>query len=100
VLEIIGVKDVMNLLVALKPKYLEIYRVTRKVPELYGYEIAYDKERIRSIITSYGKNMIQFTVQSLLCSIVFERCQGFTLTFCLQSGHLKTSFENFKLHVA
>jgi hypothetical protein len=62
VLEIISVKDVMNLLVALKPKYLEIYRgVTRKVPELYNYQIAYDKERIRSIITSYGKNMIQFT---------------------------------------
>lgn len=62
VLEIISVKDVMNLLMALKPKYLEIYRgVTRKVPELYDYEIAYDKERIRSIITSYGKNIIQLT---------------------------------------
>jgi hypothetical protein len=62
VLETISVKDVMNFLVALKPKYLEIYRgITRKVPELYDYEIAYDKERIRSIITSYGKNIIQFT---------------------------------------
>jgi hypothetical protein len=62
VLQIISVKDVMNLLVTLKPKYLEIYRgVTRKVPELYDYEIAYDKERIRSIVTSYGKYMTQFT---------------------------------------
>jgi hypothetical protein len=62
VLEMISVKDVMNLLVALKPKYLEIYRgVTRKLPELYDYEITYDKEKIRSIITSYGENMIQFT---------------------------------------
>jgi hypothetical protein len=42
----------------------------------------------------------QSNSQILLCSIIFERCQGFTLTFCLQSGHLKTSFENFKLHVA
>lgn len=62
VIEIISVKDVMNLLVALKPKYLEFYRgVTRKVPELYDYEVAYDKERIESIIKSYGKNIIQFT---------------------------------------
>jgi hypothetical protein len=62
VLEIISIKDITNLLVALKPKYLEVYRgVTSKVPELYDYEIAYDKERIRSIITSYGKNITQFT---------------------------------------
>jgi hypothetical protein len=47
VLEIISVKDVTNLLVALKPKYLEVYRgVAKKVPELYGYEITYDKEKI------------------------------------------------------
>src|SRR5919202_5937638 len=62
VLEIISVKDVMKLLVALKPKYLEVYRgVTSKVPELYDYEIAYDKERIKTLITSYGKNIMQFT---------------------------------------
>ena len=61
-LEIISMKDITNLLVALKPKYLEVYRgVTSKAPELYDYEIAYDKERIRSIITSYGKNITQFT---------------------------------------
>jgi hypothetical protein len=68
VLEIISVKDVMNLLVALKPKYLEVYRgITRKVPELYDYEITYDKERIKALITSYGKNIIQFTD-------VYEKC--------------------------
>src|SRR5919202_208983 len=62
VLEIISIKDITNLLVALKPKYLEVYRgVTSKVPELYDYEIAYDKERIKTLITSYGKNIIQFT---------------------------------------
>src|SRR5918996_3832936 len=62
VLEVISVKDVMNLLVALKPKYLEVYRgITRKIPELYDYEITYDKERIKALITSYGNNTIQFT---------------------------------------
>jgi hypothetical protein len=62
IIEMISVKDVMNLLVALKPKYLELYRgVTRKVPELYEYEVAYNRESIRSIIISYGKNIIQFT---------------------------------------
>ena len=62
VLEVISVKDVTNLLVAPKPKYLEVYRgITRKVPELYDYEITYDKERIKTLITSYGKNIIQFT---------------------------------------
>ena len=62
VLEMISAKDVTNLLVALKPKYLEVYRgITRKVPELYDYGIAYDKEKIGSMITLYGKNIIQFT---------------------------------------
>ena len=61
VLEIISVKDITNLLVALKPKYLEAYRgVTSKIPELYDYEIAYDKEKIKSIIMSYGRRIIQF----------------------------------------
>ena len=45
-----------------KPKYLEVYRgVTSKIPELYGHEIAYNKERIKDIIRLYGKNIIQFT---------------------------------------
>jgi hypothetical protein len=61
VLEIISVRGVTNLLVALKPKYLEIYRgVAKKVPELYDYEIGYDRQKISSIITSYGKNIIPF----------------------------------------
>jgi hypothetical protein len=60
-LEIISVKDIMSLLVALKPKYMELYRgVTSKIPELYHFELAYDKERVKSIIASYGKNIIQF----------------------------------------
>jgi hypothetical protein len=61
ILEIISVKNVMNLLVALKPKYLEVYRgITRKIPELYDYEITYDKERIKALITSYGNNTIEY----------------------------------------
>ena len=61
-LEIVSSKDVKILLVALKPKYLEVYRdVASKTPELYGYEIAYNREKIKGVIMSYGKNIIQFT---------------------------------------
>ncbi|SRR6266487_739640 len=60
-LETISLKDVKALLVALKPKYLELYRgITSKIPELYGYEIAYYREKIKSFIISYGKNIVHF----------------------------------------
>jgi hypothetical protein len=60
-LEIISSKDVKCLLIALKPKYLEMYRfVTRQVPELRAYEIVYDKSHIRVIIVSYGNNVNEY----------------------------------------
>jgi hypothetical protein len=60
-LEIISSKDVKCLLIALKPKYLEMYRfVTRQVPELRAYEIVYDKSHIRDIIVSYGNNVNEY----------------------------------------
>jgi hypothetical protein len=60
-LEIISSKDTKSLLIALKPKYLEMYRfVAREVPELHTYEIAYDKSHIRDIIVSYGNNVNEF----------------------------------------
>lgn len=60
-LEIISSSEVRNLLVALKPEYLEIYRgVNNKIPELYGYEISFTREKIRDIIKSYG-SMTHFT---------------------------------------
>jgi hypothetical protein len=60
-LEIISSKDVKTLLIALKPKYLEMYRfITREVPELYPYEIVYDKSHIENILISYGNNVAEF----------------------------------------
>jgi class 3 adenylate cyclase len=55
VMEIISSKNVKNLLVALKPKYLEFYRdIVIDVPELYKHQLSYDKEKIRSIVKLYG----------------------------------------------
>ncbi|HEU4444427.1 MAG TPA: adenylate/guanylate cyclase domain-containing protein [Nitrososphaeraceae archaeon] len=60
-LEIITSKDVKCLLIALKPKYLEMYKfISREVPELYAYEIAYDKSLIRDILVSYGNKVAEF----------------------------------------
>jgi class 3 adenylate cyclase len=60
-LEIISSKDVKCLLIALKPKYLEMYRfITRQVPELRAYEIVYDKSHMKDIVVSYGNNVSEF----------------------------------------
>ena len=53
-LEIISSKEVSSLLVALKPKYLELYRRHNKIPELYGYGISSSREKIRNMIKSMG----------------------------------------------
>ena len=60
-LEIISSKNVKCLLIALKPKYLEMYKfITREVPELHAYEIVYDKLQIKNILVSYGNNVAEF----------------------------------------
>jgi hypothetical protein len=60
-LEIISSKDVKCLLIALKPKYLEMYKfITREVPELHAYEIIYDKLQIKAGVAS---NIIFFLVK-------------------------------------
>lgn len=61
-LEIISSKEVQGLIVAVKPKYLEVYRgINNKIHELYGYGISYDKEKIKNIIQSYGRNIREFS---------------------------------------
>src|SRR5215216_4973246 len=38
-----------------------MYRfITREVPELYPYEIVYDKSHIENILISYGNNVAEF----------------------------------------
>jgi hypothetical protein len=50
-LDMISSKDVKSLMIALKPKYLEMYRfISREVPELHLYEIVYDKSHIENIL--------------------------------------------------
>jgi hypothetical protein len=61
-LEIITSIELCGLIVAVKPKYLEVYRgINNKIHELYGYGIKYDKEKIKNIIQSYGKNIREFS---------------------------------------
>jgi uncharacterized ParB-like nuclease family protein len=62
VLEVITSKNIKYLIIALKPKYLEIYRnLSDKIVELYIHEVAFDREKIKSVIKSYGTNIEQFT---------------------------------------
>src|SRR5262249_19522572 len=57
-LEVISSKNVKNLLVALKPKYLESYRdIVNDILELYEHDVIYNKEKIKNIVKSYGTNI-------------------------------------------
>jgi GTPase SAR1 family protein len=57
-LEVISSKNVKNLLVALKPKYLESYRdIVTDIFELYEHNVKYDKEKIKNIVKTYGTNI-------------------------------------------
>lgn len=60
-LEIISSSTAKNLFIALKPKFLEIYRgVTENIPDLYAYQVRYDINQIREIIRLYGTKITQF----------------------------------------
>ncbi len=61
VLQAISSRNIKNLYVALKPKYLETYReLADGIPELYSLEIVYDKERFREMVKSYGTSVSEF----------------------------------------
>ena len=61
VLELISARDLRNLFVVLKPRYLEIYReIPEKLHEFYSNEISYDKEKFKQIIQAYGTQITQF----------------------------------------
>src|SRR5215469_10159437 len=62
VLELISSKNVRKLLIALKPKYLELYRgILDKPPEIYAHEIIYNKNNIKDIVKLYGTTLVQFS---------------------------------------
>ncbi|HEU4984333.1 MAG TPA: hypothetical protein VFT58_01725, partial [Nitrososphaera sp.] len=63
VLELVSSRDLNDLLIALKPRYMEIYReITRDdaVPEFHNVEISYDKDRFKKIMQEYGAQLSQF----------------------------------------
>ncbi len=50
-----------NLFIALKPKFLEIYRgIVEHVPDLYAYQVRYGIDQIKEIIKVYGSGITQF----------------------------------------
>ncbi len=54
-LEIISSKNIKNILIALKPKYLEAYRdIATSVLDLYQHFMKYDGENIKGIVKLYG----------------------------------------------
>jgi hypothetical protein len=60
-LEIISSSTAKNLFLALKPKFLEVYRgVTEDISDLYTYQVRYDINQIREIIMLYGTKIAQF----------------------------------------
>lgn len=61
VLELVSSRNVKRFLVALKPKYLEIYRDLRnRIPDFNACDVVFDKERLRSVIISYGTAVTNF----------------------------------------
>jgi hypothetical protein len=60
-LEITSSGTAKNLFIALKPKFLEMYRgITEDIPELYSYQVRYDISQIKEIIRQYGTRITQF----------------------------------------
>jgi hypothetical protein len=61
VLEMLSSKNVKRFLVALKPMYLETYNdLHNRITEFHVCEVAFDKEKVKSIIKSYGIEIAQF----------------------------------------
>ncbi|MDQ4073462.1 MAG: hypothetical protein M3162_04060, partial [Thermoproteota archaeon] len=56
-LEIIISKELATIMIALKPKYLEVYRdIAIDVVEIYRHPMTYNKEKIKGIVKLYGLN--------------------------------------------
>jgi hypothetical protein len=55
-LEIVNASSVLNLYIALKPTYLEMYRgLTIGIPDIYTHEITCDLETMKALIKAYGR---------------------------------------------
>jgi class 3 adenylate cyclase len=61
VLERLSSRKARKLLVALKPKYLEVLReVPSEIAEFYSHRIAYDREKFKSIVRLYGTKLEKY----------------------------------------
>lgn len=60
-LEIVNAQSVQNLYIALKPKYLEMYRgLTMGIPDIYTHEITCDLATMKALIKTYGREVEQY----------------------------------------
>jgi hypothetical protein len=76
VLGALSLNDMGKLLVALKPKYLEIFRdsLSDLMPEFYLCEISYEREKIKKLVRAYGSEIAQFKeIYDLFVSKDLER---------------------------
>jgi class 3 adenylate cyclase len=61
VLEMVSSRSIKKLLVALKPKYLEVLReVPAAIAEFYTHRITYDRESIKNIVKLYGTHLKRY----------------------------------------
>ncbi|MDQ3839985.1 MAG: RNA helicase domain-containing protein, partial [Thermoproteota archaeon] len=61
VLDLVSSRQVKRLFIALKPRYLEIYKdLPREIPDFNSCEVAFDKDRLRKIISAYGTSITEF----------------------------------------
>lgn len=61
VLEILGSCAAKKVLVALKPKYMEVYReISTQIPEFFAHGIKYNKDQFKRIVEQYGTTIPQF----------------------------------------
>ena len=55
ILELLSSRSLKKLLVALKPKFLEVlWQVPSAIPEISSHRISYDRERVKNIVRNYG----------------------------------------------
>jgi hypothetical protein len=61
VLEILSSCDARRIMVALKPKYLEVFReIPSNMPEFFTYGVRYNQDQFKRIVEQYGTTIPQF----------------------------------------
>ena len=59
--EILNLRPLRNLYIALKPSYLEIYRgLTLDIPDIYPHEVSCDLGTMKTLLKTYGKEVPEY----------------------------------------